>query len=155
MNYDRVVAASQESISVTLIDDPVIELQMPANTYAEIIRVEIGVGEGVTPVDEAQPVALYTATAAGTGGSAITEQVLNGEGTVVGVALRNLTAPGAGLQEVYFTGFHWQNGWLYLPVPEERIAVKAGAQDNFGFYFPTAPQVATTFSATLVWGEVG
>ena len=155
MNYDRVVAASMESIAVSLIDDPIIELVMPANSYAEIIRVEIGVGEGATPVDEAQEFALYTATAAGTGGTALTEHILNGEGTIVGAATRNRTAPGAGLLEVYHTGFHWQNGWLYLPVPEERIAIKAGAQDVFGFYFPTAPQAATTFSATLVWGEVG
>ena len=144
-----------ESQAVSTADDPVMELQMPANSYAEIIRVEIGAAEGTDPVAEVQEIVMYSATAAGTGGTALTETLVRGEGTISGAALRNLTAAGAGLVEWYFTAFHWQNGWLYLPVPEERYQVKAGGQDNFGFYFPTAPDAATTFSATVVWGEIG
>lgn len=155
MNYDRVVSATMESQAVSLVDDPVIEVVIPANAMAELIRIEIGVGEGATPVDETQPVVIYSATSAGTGGTALTEYVIRGGGTVLGAATRNLTAPGAGVLEWYFSGFHWQNGWLYLPVPEERYVSKAGSQDVFGFYFPTAPQAATTFSATIIWGEVG
>lgn len=155
MNYDRVVAATMESQAVSLVDDPVIEVVMPANSIAELIRIEIGAAEGTDPVAEVQELCLYSATAAGTGGTALTARRLRGEGTINGSATRNRTAPGAGLIEWYFTAFNWQTGWLYLPVPEERYLSKAGDQDVFGFYFPTAPDAATTFSATIIWGEVG
>ena len=155
MNFDRVVSAVMESQAISTVDDALIEVQFPANTAAEILRVEIGATEGTAPVDEVQELAMFTTTAAGTGGTALTEHLLQGEGTISGVALRNLTAPGAGLLEWYVTGFHLQNGWLYLPIPEERLIIKAGAQDNFGFYFPTVPDAAITMSATIIWGEIG
>ncbi len=154
MNYDRVVAATMESQAVSGADLPIIELQLPADTTIEVIRVEIGAAEGATPLDEMQEIALYWNSTAGTGGTALTEFVLNGGGTVSTAALRNLTAIGGGSSQFYHSGFHWQNGWLYLPVPEERVVIKP-AVDVFGFLFPTAPQVATTFSATVVFGEVG
>lgn len=153
MNYDRVVSAVMESQSISLVDDPLIEVVMPANTIAELIRIEIGAAEGADPVAEVQEVMIYSTTAAGTGGTALTEHLINGSGTISGAATRNLTAPGAGLLEWYGTAFHAQNGWLYLPVPEERYKSNAGSQDNFGFYFPTAPDQATVYSATIVWGE--
>ena len=155
MNYDRVVTAQMDNVAVSLVDDPIIELVMGANSNAEIIRVEIGAAQGATPLDEVQEFAMYTATAAGTGGTGLTETILQGGGTILGAATRNLTAPGAGLVEIWQTGFHWQNGYLYLPVPEERIRITSGGQDVFGFYFPVAPDAATTFSATLIWGEIG
>jgi hypothetical protein len=144
-----------ESIAVSLADDPVLEVVMSANTVGELIRIEIGAAEGADPLAETQELALYSATAGGTGGTALTERIVRGSGTISGAASRNHTAPGAGLVEWYHTGFNWQVGWLYLPVPEERYVSVAGQQDAFGFYFPTAPDAATTFSATIVWGEIG
>lgn len=155
MQYDRVVSATMESQAVSLVDDPVIEVVMPANTFADLIRIEIGVAEGASPLAESQEVVIYSATAAGTAGVGLTEHLIRGGGTISGAATRNLTAPGAGLLEWYFSGFHWSFGWLYLPVPEERFSSKAGGQDVFGFYFPTAPDAAVTFSATMIWGEIG
>jgi hypothetical protein len=156
MNYDRVVGASVEGVTVSLIDDPVMELRIPANGYAEIIRVEIGVAEGADPLAESQELAFFTATGDGTGGSAnTTEAIIRGSGTILGSVQQEETAAGAGLVEHIQPGFHWSIGHLYLPVPEERYQLVSGGQDHFGFYFPTAPDAATTFSARIVWGEVG
>jgi hypothetical protein len=155
MNYDRVVSGVLESGAISTADDPIIELQMPANTQAEIIRLEIGAAEGADPLAEIQELVMYKGPNAGTGGAAVTETILNGGGTIQGVVLSSLTAAGASTKEWYFTGFHWQNGWLYLPVPAELVLLKAGDDDNFGFYFPTAPDASTTFSTTLIWGEIG
>lgn len=155
MQYDRTVAATMESQAVSLIDDPVLEVVMGANSFGELIRIEIGAAEGTDPLAEVQEVAIYSATAGGSGGTALTERLVQGEGTIMGAASRNHTGPPTGIIEWYFSGFHWQNGWLYLPVPEERYRSKAGDQDVFGFHFPTAPDAATTFSATIIWGEVG
>ena len=118
-NYDRVVAASLISTSLTLADDPLLELLCPANMTIDIIRVEIGPAEGATPIDEIQEVALWMGTAVGSGGGAITELIVRGSGTIGGVAVSNVTTIGTGA-EWYHSAYHTQNGWLYLPVPEER-----------------------------------
>jgi hypothetical protein len=155
MNFDRVVSAVMESQSISTADDPLIELQMPANSMAEIIRVEIGAAEGTDPVAEIQEIQLYLNDAVGTAGTGLTENIIRGEGPIVGVALRNLTAAGATPTEFYGTAFNARTGWLYLPVPDERPLLKAGGEDNFGVLFPTAPDVAMTFTLTVMWGEVG
>ncbi len=156
MNYDRTVGASVEAVAVSLVDDPVMELRIPANGYAEIIRVEIGLAEGADPLAESQELAFFTATGDGTAGSAnTTEAVITGGGTILGTVQQEETAPGAGLVEHIQPAFHWSLGYLHLPVPDERYQLVSGGQDHFGFYFPTAPDAAVTFSARIVWGEVG
>ncbi len=155
MNYDRVVGIIMPSQTITLGDAPLLEIQLPADTTVEIIRVEIGVAEGATPVDEVQEVQLYRGSTVGTGGTGIAEQVYWGSSPPNAVALRNLTAPGAGEAPLYQSAFHWQQGWVYLPVPEERIKVQSLGTDNFGIVFPLAPAVSVVCTATLVFGEVG
>jgi len=39
-------------------------------------------------------------------------------------------------------GFNIVNGWLYLPVPEERKMVGGAAATGIGLFFPTAPTSA-------------
>ena len=153
-NYDRVVAASMESTSLTLVDDPLLELLCPANMTIDIIRVSIGPAEAATPIDEIQPVALWMGTVVGSGGGAITERIVRGAGTIGGVAVSNVTTIGTG-NEWLHDAYHTQNGWLYLPVPEERPQLISGGDDVFAVVFPTAPQVAIVTSATIVWGENG
>ena len=154
MDYDRTVAASMESTSLTLVDDPLLELLCPANMIIEVIRVEIGPAEAAAPIDEIQPIALWMGTVVGSGGGAITERIVTGSGTIGGVAVSNVTTIGTG-NEFYHTAYHTQNGWLYLPVPEERPRLVSGGDDVFAAVFPTAPQVAIVTSCTIVWGEVG
>jgi hypothetical protein len=152
-NYVRVVSAALESVSEADVDDPIIELTCPANAMIEIIRVEIGPAEGASPVDEVQELALWMGTIAGTGGSAMTETILRGDGTISGSALSSLTALGTG-NIIYATAYHTQNGWLYLPVPEERPQLIGGGDDIFNLHFPTVPDAALVSSTTIVWGEV-
>ncbi len=154
MDYDRTVAASMESTSLTLVDDPLLELLCPSDAIIEIIRVEVGPAEGASPVDEVQEIALWMGTDVGSGGGALTERIVTGSGSIVGVAVKNVTTIGTG-SEFYHTAYHTQNGWLYLPVPEERPRLIPGGNDVFAVVFPVAPQVAIVTSITMVWGEVG
>ncbi len=154
MNYVRVASASLESTSLTLIDDPLVELTCPANVTIEVIRVEIGPAEGAAPTDEIQPVALWKGTAAGSGGGAATERLIRGSGTILGAVATNVTTIGTG-NEFYHAAYHVQNGWLYAPVPEARPQLVAGSDDVFAVVFNVAPQVAIVTSCTIVWGEVG
>lgn len=155
MQYERVVSAANESVAtIAAADDPILELSIPANVVAEILRVEIGPHEGATAPNPT-PWAMYTATAAGTGGSAVTETIQRGSGTIQGSVLKTLSAlPGSGLREMPQGAINWSVGALYLPVPEERIIVMGGGQDFFGFHFLSAPSATPTFTAHIVWGEV-
>lgn len=154
MNYDRVIAWGMESQAITTADDPLIELTAEANSYFDVLRVEVGPSEGTDPVDEIQEVALWHGTIAGSGGTGLTGRILNGEGTIVTTGDRNVGTLGTG-NDVYFSAYHTQNGWLYLPIPEERIRCKAGGDDIFAVLFPTAPDASMTLSCTVVIGEVG
>ena len=154
MNYDRIVAATLESTSLTLVDDPLLELLCPANMTIDIIRVEVGPTEGTDPVDEVQEIALWMGTVVGSGGGALTERIVRGSGTIGGVCVKNVTTIGTG-NEWYHAAYHVQNGWLYLPVPEERPQLISGGDDVFAVVYPVAPDAAMVVSATIVWGENG
>lgn len=153
MNYSRIVAGTLESTALTLADDPLLELTCPANAIIEVIRVEVGPSEGTDPVAEVQELALWMGTAAGSGGSAVTERIVTGDGSIVGVCVKNVTTLGTG-NEFYHTAYHTSNGWLYLPVPEERPRLVGGSDDIFAVVFPVAPDASMTISATIVWGEI-
>ena len=155
MRYNGIFAAFEVSQAVSAAG-PLIELQVPANTIIEIIRVWIGAAEGATPVDETQDVQIYGNDAVATGGVALTEQALQGVDDTTGVVALGGPTIGATETVLYPDGFHFQNGWLYLPVPEERIRVVGAATiDNVGVQFISAPQATSTISYGIIWGEMG
>ncbi len=154
--YDRVVsiAVSSQAEADTL--DPIIELSVPANGFVDILRVEVGPHEGATAPNPT-PWAFYTATAAGTGGTALTsEAIVRGDGTILTSGTRNLTAASAtGYLQYDNPAINWTVGHLYLPIPAEMFRVVGGGQDFFGFLFTTAPSAAPTLSSKIIVGEVG
>ena len=44
---------------------------------------------------------------------------------------------------LYPDSFNWQNGWLYLPVPEDRITVSGATTTNTGLRTLTTPPTLT------------
>ncbi len=154
--YDRIVSIGVQSQTEADADDPLIEITVPGNGFADILRVEIGPHEGATAPDPT-PYAFYTATAIGSGGTAITtEAIIRGDGTIITSGIRNLTAAsGTGFREYERPAIQWSVGHLYLPIPAEMFRIRGGGQDFFGFLFATAPSAAPTYSAQIVVGEVG
>lgn len=63
---------------------------------------------------------------------------------VGGTAATGITATAEGTDGTVYVeeGFNIVNGWLYLPVPEERIMVGGSAANGIGLKFPTAPTSA-------------
>ena len=151
MQYTGVYAAFEQAQAYTA-SRSIIELQVPANTVVEILRVWIGLEGAVA--DQMQEVALQLNDATGTG-TAVTEQPLQaGYPTSAVTAITNLTVEGGTPTVVYPDSFHIQNGWLYLPVPEERIIVTGGSTlDNFNVFLAAAPDASITLSAGVIWGE--
>lgn len=131
----------------------IVEIQAAANSIIEIWRAWVGPAEGATPVDEVQEVGIYRSDTAGTG-TAMTEQELQGGGdaTAAATAVSAVTIGGTA-ENLIFDAYHTQNGWLYLPIPEERVRGVSGGEDNLGIWFPVAPDAAMTISAGIVWAE--
>ncbi len=156
MRYNGIYAATRSSIALSA-TDVLVELQVPVDVQIEIIRMWAGAAEGPVPVDEVQEIDIYGNDTSATGGVALTEQLIRGSADAAS-SVTTLGSPVIGITPtiLYPDGFHLQNGWLYLPVPEERIRVAGGsAIDNIGFRFPTAPDASITISYGVIWGEVG
>lgn len=62
------------------------------------------------------------------------------------------TAEGTNTDEIYPDSFNVLNGWLYLPVPEERILIPISG--NLGLTFMVAP-ASHTFTAGITFRELG
>ncbi len=69
---------------------------------------------------------------------------------VGGTAATGITASAEGTDGTVYVeeGFNVVNGWLYLPVPEERVLMGGSAASGIALKFPTAPT-----SAGYVSGE--
>ena len=63
-----------------------------------------------------------------------------------------ITVEGTSPNDEIEDGFHFQNGWLYLPVPEERIRIAGG--DIMGIRLPIAPDAAMGCAFGMVFGEL-
>jgi hypothetical protein len=156
MRYNAVYSATSDSDAFTAAGS-LIELQVPAATILELIRAWVGAAEGADPVAEVQEISIYVNDGVATAGTALPEQELQGSvdaaSAVVALAAPTIAATPV---DLYFDAFHVQNGWLYLPVPEERIVIVGGTtNDNIGLRFPVAPDASTTFSYGMIWGEIG
>jgi len=82
------------------------------------------------------------AAALAVGGAAATGRTATAEGTDSDVLIRE--------------GFNVLNGWLYLPVPEERIVLSplSIATSTLGLKFPVAPP-NVTYDYGIVFREIG
>jgi len=134
-----------------------IQLKSGANVVCVILRASIT--QSNITASTMQNVQIRRTTTAGT----VTSQtpILTDKGDAAansagGAAATgvNATAEGTGGDVLYAADFNLLNGWLYVPVPEERIIV-GPANPYLGIFLPTVPSSSVTMSATLVFGEIG
>lgn len=66
------------------------------------------------------------------------------------------TAVGAGTKTIVLSdAFNVLNGWLYIPVPEERPTIGiAGTAQGLGIWFPAGPTTLTGWSMTFTYAEL-
>jgi hypothetical protein len=125
----------------------ILQLTAPSNEIVEILRAWV-TQETVTATGQAG-VELRRTSTAGTG-TTVTPASLS-SGTSNATALHTLT--GGTLSAVlYREGFNIVNGWLYLPVPEERITIPPGGFLQLAF--TTAPASAS-YSYGMIYQELG
>ncbi len=153
MRYNGVYVALEQNQAITGADT-LIELQVPTNVQIEIIRCWCSPADNL--VDDIQEIRLLTATAAGTGGTGLEERVVQGFGDATSAVTAIGGATSSAATFVYSDSFHLQQGWLYLPMEDERIRISGGStSDNFVMKFHVAPASSITVSYGIVWGEVG
>lgn len=125
-----------------------IQLHAPSTRAVELVRASVTFS---STTSTAQRVRLIRQTTAGTGTTGTVNSI--DSSTVSSTSLTNCTAEGtdgAVMDEQYVNVL---NGYLWLPVPEERIIIPPSGY--LALKLPDAPGAATTMSALLVWGEIG
>ncbi len=155
MRYNGIYVATELNQAITTAD-VLIELQVTVATIQiEIIRMWCSPDTGLT--DDVQDIEIYVNDAVATGGTGLTKFEMQGQSDSNSSAtLLGGPTVGATPTSLIPDAFHLQQGWLYLPMEEERIRIAGGtAQDNVGFRFISAPAAEITVSYGIVWGEVG
>ncbi len=156
MRYNGVFIATLGVYAAYTVADVLMELQVPADTQIEIIRAWVTPDTGLT--DDIQEIEIYVNDAASTGGGSVTERELQGTGDTISGVTAVTDGPTQGATPIIFLSdaFHLQQGWLYLPLEDERIRIAGGsAQDNIGIKLAVAPAASITLSYGMAWGEIG
>jgi hypothetical protein len=124
-------------------------LSQSGSTTSAMERIQIYTQTSTFPtLTSATPVSMN----AQDGASGITGGTAGAAGTT-GIAA---SAEGAGTKTiVYSDAFNVLNGWLYVPVPEERPTIGIlGTAQGLGLWFPAGPATLTGWSFSVVWREV-
>jgi len=146
----RVYVARMDAISVAAAKT-LIDLTAPSTAVLEILRAWISQDTSETSTQEVAEIGRKTA--AGAGGAAFTPVKFAVGDSASGVtASIGPTGEGSGYSVLIREGFNLVNGWLYLPVPEERIQVPPSGIISLKLAQVTA---TITVSAGIVWKEVG
>ena len=138
------------SAAITLI-----QLKAGATVPLEILRANVAQHNSTTSA--MQPVILVRKSAAATVTSFTPVKTDENDGaasaaggtSATGV---NASAEGTDTDVVFNDAFNVLNGWLYLPVPEERIKVLGAG--IIGLKFADAPSTALSVRATVTFREL-
>lgn len=150
MQYTGVYAI-RDTLAAISAADTLLELTAASDTGVDLIRAWVSPRGAV--LDQIQEINVFTNDAAGTGTSQTPVALHPGYAAFGGTARDVITVEGTTPTDVIEDGFHFQNGWLYLPVPEERIRIAGG--DIMGIRFPVAPDAAMNIACGMVFGELG
>lgn len=158
MNSRRVYSATFENVTIGTTAQSIMECQLTTGEAAILLRAWISPAIG-TPVDEVIAISVYGNDAAATGGTAMTEQPLTPAAGISTSRVGALLEPTIGATPLllYSDAFHLQNGWLYLPVPEERPVFFGGNSDpgdNFGLELAVASTATPAVSGGMIWEEL-
>ena len=146
--YSGIYSVMLEGVSISGADT-LLEVVASADQSVELLRIEVAQDSSTTST--MQEIAIQTFSATGTG-TAETPTKHNPSSAAAGSTAKSaITVEGAGAAVIYRSAFNILNGWLYLPVPEERFVFNGG--DVFGVTFIVAPDAAITTSATLTFAE--
>ena len=153
-SYSGVYLLSINSVSISG-TNPILQLKPASSFNCEIIRAWCVQSGSTTSTQQRIQLSRFSAAATVT---SFTPLVLNGAQAAKAVGSTSGTghtgsSSGTETDILYPDVFNILNGWLYVPVPEERIVIKSG--DILGMRFPTPPGTALTVTAGIIFAEYG
>lgn len=132
---------------------PTAIVEVTAHTNRSLIVTRASLSQQGNTTSAQQGVQMARQSTAGTNVTSPTLQPNDSDDAAAGLTARGLcTVLGTLGNVLYPDSFNWQNGWLYLPVPEERIAVPGAG--ILALRTTTTPP-AQTINATLAVLEIG
>ena len=147
----RVHAVMVDGGSVTAVATTLIEFTAPATKSVLVTRAWISQRSNTTSAQQAVQI-LRRSTVSTNVGTALINPLDAGDTAFGGTARALCVVVGTAGAVLYTDSFNWQNGWLWLPVPEERIVVAGGS--FLSLHLPAAP-LAMTISCGFDIIELG
>ena len=132
------------------------------NATLEILRAAVGQSANATSAMQrvqlsTQVTAFPTLVSATPVATSIIDQaskITGGTAGAAGTCGINASAEGAGAKTVLLSDqFNVLNGWLWVPIPEDRPVLSAGSTSGIGLVFPAAPATLTGWSGYIEFRE--
>jgi len=136
----RAYAIQVDGGSLTAAITTLIEFTAPATKTCIVTRAWVAQSSNTTSAQQRAQI-LRRSTASTNVGTALTNPLDAGDTAFGGTARALATVLGTAGAVLYADAFNWSNGWLWLPVPEERIIVPGGG--ILSLHLPVAPAALT------------
>lgn len=151
MTYKGIYVVNRSVTTSTAIT--IIQIKAGATNPLEIIRVSVNQSDSTTSAQTGIRILRKSAAATVTSFTPLVGQAAAAAAAVGGTSATGITATAEGTDGdiLIDEGFNALNGFLYLPVPEERILVPAAG--IIGIKFPVAPASAL-WKAQVIFGEL-
>jgi hypothetical protein len=155
MEYTGVYTAYMNAVSVS---GAITLVQVKAGTSRAVELLRVSVSQSGSTSSTMQRIQINRKSAAATVTSFTSLAMRNGDSAADAVGGTsatgtNATVEGTDTNILIVDTFNILNGWLWVPVPEERITLPAGG--IIGVKFPAAPGAALTVTASIVFAEIG
>lgn len=128
-----------------------LETTAPSDASVALVRAWFSPRGAV--LDQIQEINVFINDAAGTGTSQTPTPLHEGYTAYGGTGRDVITVEGTTPTDLIEDGFHFQNGWLYTPIPEEFIVVQPSS--IIGIRLPVAPDAAMGCAFGMVFGKIG
>lgn len=148
--YDLIRSSTTTSTAITIE-----QVWVPAGTVIEPTRAWVNQSTVTTSAQTRIQLRLKTAAATVTAASPTAHSAnMQASKCVSGTGASGITATVEGTDGTVYVeeGFNIVNGWLYLPVPEERMMIGGSAAVGIALKFPTAPTSAG-YASGIGWLE--
>jgi len=153
MEFSGIYKISRNVTTSTAIT--IIQIKAGASRPLKILRAWVTQSDSTTSTQTGIQLLRKTAAATVTSYTPLlmrpNDPVANAAGSTSGTGI-TATAEGTDGDILIEEGFNILNGWLYLPIPEERIIVPVNG--IIGLKFPVAPGSAL-YKAGIIFGEIG
>jgi hypothetical protein len=145
--YSVVAQAQTVATAITIL-----QIQAPGAAAVEILRAWCQQSSSTTSAMARIEILRKTVGITGTAGPPTPQPTEVGAAAAGSVIAWRATAEGTDGVILYEEAFNILNGWVYLPVPEERFAI--GPANMLALKFPAAPPSAS-YTFGMVFRELG